>query len=127
MTTEFISGRIPAPVASFIAESQRLTVERCHASGVLQMRVTPQSVPSGLVSGPRVALELRPGVARQLAALLVAQANMLEPDCADAQPSQWPGLIEHASRALAGECIFDSETLAVELQDIATAMRRVAA
>ncbi|NCT66370.1 MAG: hypothetical protein GXC76_01870 [Rhodanobacteraceae bacterium] len=35
----------------------------------------------------------------------------------------WPALIEHAADALAGRCIFDSETLALELRAIAEALR----
>ena len=41
----------------------------------------------------------------------------------DVPRDAWPGLIEHAASALAGECIYDSCTLAPELRAIAEALR----
>jgi hypothetical protein len=35
---------------------------------------------------------------------------------------EWAGLLEHAAMALEGRCIFDSETLAAELREIAAAI-----
>ncbi|GMU42761.1 MAG: hypothetical protein IT479_02440 [Xanthomonadales bacterium] len=41
----------------------------------------------------------------------------------DTPRDAWPGLIERAAAALEGRRIYDSETLAVELRSIASAMR----
>lgn len=47
--------------------------------------------------------------------------NLLLP--IEAPRESWPGLLDHAAAALSGECIFDSETLALELRAIAAALR----
>lgn len=41
----------------------------------------------------------------------------------EAPRDAWPVLIEHAADALQGRCMFDSETLALELFAIAEALR----
>lgn len=41
----------------------------------------------------------------------------------EAPRESWPGLLDHAAAALSGACIFDSETLALELRATAAALR----
>jgi len=47
--------------------------------------------------------------------------NLLLP--IEAPRDSWPTLLNHAADALTGRCIYDSETLALELRAIAVALR----
>jgi hypothetical protein len=81
MSNEFIPGRTPAAVTTIATGYLRMTVERvaCAATGGhLHIRMTPADVPAGVPIGPRVGMELHPEHARDLAALLVAQADAME-------------------------------------------------
>ncbi|ODU46603.1 hypothetical protein [uncultured Aquimonas sp.] len=55
------------------------------------------------------------------AALAALPAHLLLP--IEAPRAEWPGLLDHAAAALQGRCVYDSETLALELRAIAEVLR----
>ncbi len=70
-----------APVSSTDAPGAvRISVDRVASAatgGHLQIRLRPASLPPGVSGGPRVAFELPPAGARELAAKLLAEADAL--------------------------------------------------